>query len=131
MSGVSEFAKLLRRYRLEAGWTQEQLAHKCTVSVRTISDLERGRIARPRSFTAEQLAGTLPLSREQRDQLLSAARQPGNHVAKVAPALDVQNAIAELVGRADELKYLTSSTNRLVSCVEDGVAVVLVVLITA
>jgi DNA-binding XRE family transcriptional regulator len=36
------FAALLRRYRLAAGLTQEVLAARASLSVRCISDLERG-----------------------------------------------------------------------------------------
>jgi len=36
------FGDLLRRYRLTAGLTQEELAEKAQVSPRAISDLERG-----------------------------------------------------------------------------------------
>ena len=36
------FADLLRRYRIAAGLTQEELAERATFSVRAISDIERG-----------------------------------------------------------------------------------------
>ena len=38
----SEFGSLLRRYRLAAGLTQEELAERANLSVQGISNLERG-----------------------------------------------------------------------------------------
>jgi DNA-binding XRE family transcriptional regulator len=40
--GVTDFGTLLRRYRLAAGLTQEELAERARLSVRAITDLERG-----------------------------------------------------------------------------------------
>ena len=41
------FGKLLRDRRVTAGLTQEQVAERSGLSVRAISDIERGRAARP------------------------------------------------------------------------------------
>lgn len=56
------FAVVLRRLRTEARLTQEQLAERSTVSVRTIRDLERGRIRSPRPESLRLLAGVLGVS---------------------------------------------------------------------
>jgi transcriptional regulator with XRE-family HTH domain len=45
--------------RLAAGMTQEELAGKCGLSVRAISNLERGRTARPHPRSLEMLAAAL------------------------------------------------------------------------
>ena len=40
------FGELLRQHRLAAGLTQEELAERARISVRAISDLERGYVER-------------------------------------------------------------------------------------
>jgi len=49
---VEPVAARLRRYRVAAGLTQEELAARAGVSVRSIGDLERGAGHRPRMDTA-------------------------------------------------------------------------------
>ncbi len=56
------FAALLRRLRTEAGLTQEELAAAATLSVRSVSDLERGVNLTARRDTARLLAGALNLA---------------------------------------------------------------------
>src|SRR5947207_3031390 len=50
---------MLRARRIEAGLTQEQLADMSGLSVRTISDIECGRTARPRRSSAALLEAAL------------------------------------------------------------------------
>src|SRR5579859_6433791 len=75
------FGYLLRRYRLAALLTQEQLAEIAHLSYRTISDLERGAKNTPRRDTVLLLANALELSSEDRTALIAAAhptdQQPG------------------------------------------------------
>jgi DNA-binding SARP family transcriptional activator/tetratricopeptide (TPR) repeat protein/DNA-binding XRE family transcriptional regulator len=49
----------LRRLRLRAGYTQGELADKARVSVRTIRDLELGRVRRPQAESLQRLAAAL------------------------------------------------------------------------
>jgi predicted ATPase/transcriptional regulator with XRE-family HTH domain len=70
------FGDLLRRYRLAAGLTQEELAEKAQVSPRAISDLERGARNRPYRATVLLLADALQLGSAERTQLEVAARSP-------------------------------------------------------
>lgn len=51
----------VKSQRLAAGMTQEELAVKCGLSVRAISNLERGRTARPHPRSLELLAAALGL----------------------------------------------------------------------
>ncbi|MGH2533226.1 MAG: ATP-binding protein [Thermomicrobiales bacterium] len=69
MSTVSApaFGDLLRRYRLAAGLSQEALAERAGMSVRGISDLERGVNRTPRRYTAEALAEALDLASSERE----------------------------------------------------------------
>src|SRR5690348_14006907 len=59
---VSSFAGLLRRYRHSAELTQEALAERAGLSVRGISDLERGVKLRPQRSTIRLLAEGLGLT---------------------------------------------------------------------
>ncbi|WP_372406040.1 NACHT domain-containing NTPase [Streptomyces luteireticuli] len=70
---ASEFSVLLRRLRHEAGMTQEALAERARVGVRTIRGLETGERADPRVTTVRLLADALGLVPEQREELLAAA----------------------------------------------------------
>jgi len=63
------FADMLRRFRNQAGLTQEQLGTRARVGGRTISDLERGKSGKPHKNTAEALERTL-------NEALIAARHP-------------------------------------------------------
>jgi predicted ATPase/DNA-binding XRE family transcriptional regulator len=67
------FGELLRRYRLDAGLTQEALAERAGLSVRGISDLERGLKQRPHRDTVRMLADALALTPPQRAALVAAA----------------------------------------------------------
>src|SRR5215470_610238 len=69
-----DFGGLLRRLRIDAGLSQEELAEKATVSARSVSDLERGvtRTARPQ--TARLLAAALGLAGPTQVPFLAAAR---------------------------------------------------------
>ena len=67
------FGYLLRRYRLAALLTQEQLAERAHLSYGTISDLERGAKHTPRRDTVLLLADALELSPQERATLIAAA----------------------------------------------------------
>ena len=98
------FADLLKRYRLAAGLTQEELAERAGLSPKGISDLERGARTTPRRETVALLSDALDLSDRERAMLADAARQrriagapPGGGAA--SPASPVR---LPLVGRATE-----------------------------
>jgi predicted ATPase/transcriptional regulator with XRE-family HTH domain len=76
-NAATTFGDLLRRYRLAAGLTQEQLAERAQVSPRAISDLERGQRSRPWRETIQLLANALDLDPADRSRLEAAARSPG------------------------------------------------------
>jgi len=71
-SPPQEFGPLLKRYRLDAGLSQEVLAERSSVSVDAISALERGARHAPRAETIALLATALSLSEQQRDALSAA-----------------------------------------------------------
>jgi predicted ATPase/transcriptional regulator with XRE-family HTH domain len=72
----STFGTTLRRLRLAAGLTQEELAERAALSVRGVSDLERGVNARPRSSSIRRLSEALGLSIDEWQSLLSASLGP-------------------------------------------------------
>jgi non-specific serine/threonine protein kinase len=71
---ASVFGDLLRSFRLDAGLTQEQLAERAGLSVRGISDIERGLKARPHRETRLLLADALHLASDKSELLESAGR---------------------------------------------------------
>jgi predicted ATPase/DNA-binding XRE family transcriptional regulator len=68
------FGKLVRRHRTAAALSQETLAERAGLSVRAISDLERGVHRAPRLETVRLVADALGLSEVDRAELLAAAR---------------------------------------------------------
>ncbi len=70
------FAAQFKRYRAAAGLTQEELAARAGVSVRSIGDLERGAGHRPRTDTAALLAAALEVPPDARAAFVAAARRP-------------------------------------------------------
>src|SRR5215212_11471513 len=70
------FGDLLRRHRVLAGMSQEELAERAHLSARAISDLERGVKRTPRRDTVQLLVEALGLSGEARTAFVTAAREP-------------------------------------------------------
>jgi LuxR family maltose regulon positive regulatory protein len=70
------FGDLLRRHRVLAGITQEELAQRARLSARAISDLERGVKRTPSRDTVRLLVEALGVSGEARAAFVSTAREP-------------------------------------------------------
>ncbi len=70
---AASLGALVRRYRQNAAISQEELADRSGISVRTISDLERGIRETARLDTIRLLAEGLALGEEDRTTLISAA----------------------------------------------------------
>jgi predicted ATPase/DNA-binding XRE family transcriptional regulator len=69
------FGTRLRYHRRDAGLTQAELAERAGLSVRGISDLERGARRAPYQETVTRLADALGLADEERAAFLAAARR--------------------------------------------------------
>jgi tetratricopeptide (TPR) repeat protein/transcriptional regulator with XRE-family HTH domain len=91
---MSAFGHLLRRARLSAGLSQQDLAERSGVSVRQISYLESGRTRKPYRRTVQLLADALKLDDSVRADLENAARaamkilasEMGHPAADTAPS---------------------------------------------
>jgi predicted ATPase/DNA-binding XRE family transcriptional regulator len=78
LSRPSSVGDVLRRLRLAAGLTQEQLADKAGLSTRGVSDIERGVKQRPHRDTLVRIADALQLGPLQRALLTNVATPRGS-----------------------------------------------------
>lgn len=111
-------ASLIRRHRLTAGLSQEDLSERSGLSVRTISDLERGLHLTPHPETTRMVADGLELSGPERAILIAAARPelapgpPQPPLSSIAAPVDARAAIPTvpdaLIGRDQEIADLVS-----------------------
>jgi predicted ATPase/DNA-binding CsgD family transcriptional regulator len=113
---ASGFGEALRRQRLASGLTQEELAERAALSVRAISDLERGVKRVPRPSSLRLLVAAMSLSGNDAETLLQAARlgngaeaQPARNNLPVAISSFVgrERSLAELHARLDTARLLT------------------------
>jgi predicted ATPase/DNA-binding XRE family transcriptional regulator len=117
--GAPDFGTLLRRYRLDAGLSQEALAERAHLSLHGVSALERGYRRTPQRETLELLAGALALNAEQRRAFEAAAmrasqpRRRDGHSVSVGPwprlgSMDLQLALTRFVGRETEIEEIAT-----------------------
>jgi tetratricopeptide (TPR) repeat protein/transcriptional regulator with XRE-family HTH domain len=106
---VAPVGARLGAWRQRALLTQEQLADRAGVSVRTIRQLEAGQVRHPRSDTLRRLADALALTEEERAALATGIGGTG----AIAPMPSVGAACCQLpmdvagfTGRADSLTWL-------------------------
>ncbi|HEV2457233.1 MAG TPA: AAA family ATPase [Ktedonobacterales bacterium] len=103
------FGCLLKRHRLAADLTQEALAERAGLSVRAISDLERGVNRTPQADTLRLLAGALRLSPADRSALATVAHRQGESSFDLLhgrPASQSGGDLPSFVGRERELALL-------------------------
>jgi PAS domain S-box-containing protein len=103
------FGTLLRELRTSSGLTQADLAGLAGLSVRGISDLERGARKAPHPHTVRQLASAMHLTDAQCGALLAAARPVRDAPAQLrtigtaVAAFDVEGRLTTLNGTAKQL----------------------------
>jgi predicted ATPase/DNA-binding XRE family transcriptional regulator len=127
------FGDLLRERRVAAGLTQEELAERAGLSVRGISDLERGARARPHRDTLLRLADALAIQGAARSAFVGAARQAprglsgtARTIAAMGPATQARlpSPPGSLFGRDVELvrldELLREEDSRLVTLTGPG-----------
>ena len=68
------FGDVLRRYRRAAGFTQEELAERSSLSVEAISAIERGWRRAPRRDTLQRLAAALVITGAAEDTFIALGR---------------------------------------------------------
>lgn len=109
MAEPGAFGALLRGVRVAAGLTQEELAEAARVSVRSVSDLERGINRTARKDTARLLADALGLTGAERELFEATALgrvpagQSGHDESGYSPVGQLPVALTPLVGRADDI----------------------------
>jgi tetratricopeptide (TPR) repeat protein/transcriptional regulator with XRE-family HTH domain len=105
------FGALLRQLRIDAGLTQEELAHAAGLSARSISDLERGITVAVRNRTVQLLADALSLRGSARDEFNAAARgrapAEGAATGNRTVTCTLPGEVALFTGRGPELRELT------------------------
>src|SRR5690349_22749847 len=106
MHQSAEFGKLLRQYRVASGLSQEQLAERAGLSVRGLSDLERGLHRAPHPATVSQLADALQLADAERARLLSTRRRPPPSASPLAERATLPLPLTSFVGRERETHEL-------------------------
>jgi tetratricopeptide (TPR) repeat protein/transcriptional regulator with XRE-family HTH domain len=104
-------AGLLRQLRKQAGLTQEELAERASLSVRSVSDMERGITLTARRDTIRLLADALGLAGPERERFESVARgrPPGSAVAGATRTLPRD--VASFTGRERELMQLAGTAD--------------------
>jgi predicted ATPase/DNA-binding XRE family transcriptional regulator len=103
---------VLRRYRLAAGLSQESLAERAGISVRGLSDLERGLSRAPRVETLARLAQALGLEGNARQTLARAGGYPVLDDAELeAPAAELSAAAGGAI-KTELPGYLTGLLGR-------------------
>lgn len=100
---------LLKRYRRQAGLTQEALAEQAGLSVRGIQDLERGVSRTPRRETVVHLATALGVPAPDLEELVNAANR---HAIPARSIHAVGSSATPLVGRGRELALLEQFLTR-------------------
>ena len=107
-SATSSFSRLLKHHRLAARLTQEELAERARLSVRAISDLERGIKAVPRRDTVELLARALDLPAEELERTIPRRRGPRS----VQTAQRLPMPLTPLVGRDTDVREVADLLRR-------------------
>ncbi|GAA2404694.1 hypothetical protein GCM10010191_10540 [Actinomadura vinacea] len=114
-----EFSSLLRALRERACLTQEELSERSGLSVRTISDLERGRTARPQRKSVALLAAALRIEGEALEAFRRLARRKSGSAADGALADERETVLSEPV----EAVGVAGLVARLLTVLEAGPAV--------
>lgn len=106
------FGARLLRHRKNAGLSQEELSERSGVSVRAISDMERGRARSPQRRTTEALLDALGLDERSREEMRRLAKT--GKVTLTGPVWSLPMYVADLVGRDTELDVIAHQHGGLV-----------------
>ena len=106
---AAPFGALLRRHRLAAGLSQQELAERAGLSLRAVGDLERGVRQAPYPHTVRRLAEALGLDAAERVRFTAASQRRPDPIERQRPAPDRQPptnlplATTSLIGRERDL----------------------------
>ena len=112
--GTEPFGTALRRLRLAAGLTQEELAERAGLTAKGVSALERGERRRPYPHTVRALSAALELDDEGRAALQGAVPPPVSP-AQVAPpgrGIALPRPATTIVGRDVDVAALVALVRR-------------------
>ena len=98
------FGQLLKRYRIAAGLTQEALAERSGLAVRSLSDLERDIRRLPHPDTVQRLVVALRLSTQDQAALTATIRWRRTPASTSPTEERPASALIRFVGRADEME---------------------------
>ena len=100
-----ELGEMLRRHRIAAGLTQEELAERASVSARALSDLERGLHRTAHHGTVQRLASALNLNAAELGEISSAARRPplSSRTSSASRPGSIPLGLTTFVGRSREV----------------------------
>ena len=112
-AGVILFGQLVSAHRRRAGLTQEDLAARTGLSVRSIRDLENARVARPRPSTLRLLGDAFSLTEDDREMFRQAA-EPTPGPAQLPPG------VPGFAGRTGELRVLDDRASTIAAIVGPG-----------
>ena len=104
----ASFGRLLREHRLSAGLSQEELAERAGLSVRAVSDMERGRTTHPYPRSVRLLVVALGLSAGDAERLVAAtaARERDMPPEPESGPRQLPAPVRDFVGRVTELRQL-------------------------
>lgn len=101
IADTHRFAQLLRRHRGRSRLSQEQLAERAQLGVRTLRDLERGRTRYPRRDSVRRLATALALTSADRTTFESSSERPSRSSVVPGPGRWDPPTVSRIVDLAD------------------------------
>ena len=121
----ADLASVLKRFRTQAGLSQQMLADRALISAQAVSALERGSRKVPYRYTLDRIADALALTPEARAELeLSARRARGSRLEEstAAPPHNLPRQLTPFLGRGAAVKEIVKLLEQapLVSIVGTG-----------
>lgn len=108
----NRFGETLRRYRLAAGLSQAELADRAALSLRGVSDLERGKRRAPYPATVRRLAEALELADADRQVLVAASQRISTAPLAHGAVFRLPSPLTSFIGREEEITKLEQLVRR-------------------
>jgi tetratricopeptide (TPR) repeat protein/transcriptional regulator with XRE-family HTH domain len=113
--GAGVFAEVVRAQRQRQGLTQEELAAKAGLGVRTVRKIEAGSVGTPRPATVRLLADAFGLVDDDRERFCqTAAGEPTEPATRPNLPAQLPAEVSAFTGRDEELAYLDALLARAV-----------------